>query len=281
MRMRRAAALALCATIAGHACVATADVPEIVTLLRESGAAVEAIGTTPGLTGWHVTRQADDDDPGYTLYVTASGHAVAGVLYDAQGVVLTVDQLRAADQRERQSKFEPQMSAQATIPDASAVPLDPDVISPEPLVLSFADLAAAHSPPPPTSGFSLGQAGPVVHVFADPTCSFSRITVARFAHAALAGKVRLTVIPVALLGADSAYQALAAVDDAAGGQAWFDRSAAEPTPVTSAAVRQNNQAHAATGLDVVPVVRTFSADGAWHDRPGAVSDVAGFLEDLR
>ncbi len=278
MRLRRATALALCATLAGHASNTTADVPGIVTLLRESGASVEAIGVTPGLTGWHVTRSADDDDPGYTLYVTASGHAVAGVLYDAQGVVLTVDQLRAADERERQKNAAP--DAAMWVPDASAVPLDPDYHSPETHPLSRGDFATALSPPPPTTGFSLGQAGPVVHVFADPTCSFSRITVARFAQAAIGGKVRLTVIPLALLGADSAYQALAAVGEE-GGHAWFAREAAEPTPVTSAAVRQNNQAHAATGLDVVPVVRTFSAGGAWHDRAGAVSDVAGFLEDLR
>ncbi len=267
-------ALALATVIATAASAAD---PSIVTLLRESGAKVEAIGSTPGLTGWHVTREGNDD-PGYTLYVTASGHAVAGVLYDAQGVVLTVDQLRAAESRRRQTSTQP--VPPMTVPDASAVDLEPDGTTPEPIVLPPDDFAAAHAPPPPTSGFTLGKAGPLVHVFADPTCSFSRSTVARFAHVALAGKLRLTVIPVALLGVDSAYQALAAVGED-GGQAWFARAAAEPTPVTSAAVRQNNQAHAATGLDVVPVVRTFSADGAWHDHPGAVTDVAGFLEASR
>jgi len=259
---RTIGALALATAIATAASAAD---PSIVTLLRESGAKVEAIGSTPGLTGWHVTRQGDDD-PGYTLYVTASGHAVAGVLYDAQGVVLTVDQLRAAETHARRDAAEP--DASMWIPPATAVDLEPERTS------------APYSPPPPTTGFTLGQAGPVVHIFADPTCPFSRSTVARFAHVALAGKLRLTVIPVALLGTESAYQALAAVGEE-GGHAWFARAAAEPTPVTSAAVRQNNQAHAATGLDVVPVVRTFSADGAWHDHPGAVTDVAGFLEASR
>ena len=273
---RLAAAIVLGAALASHGIAASADVPEIVTLLRESGAVVEAIGTTPGLSGWHVTRPADDNDPGYTLYVTDSGHAVAGVLYGPDGVVLTIDQIRDAEMRERERGLAPQMQSP---PDASSVALDPDAPTPEPIIRAPGDLAGAHAPPP-TSGFTLGQAGPVVHVFADPTCSFSRSTVARFAQAALGGKVRLTVIPVALLGADSAYQALAAVDEE-GGHAWFARAAAEPTPATSAAVRQNNQAHAATGLDVVPVVRTFSAGGAWHDHAGAVSDVAGFLEDMR
>ena len=137
--------------------------------------------------------------------------------------------------------------------------------------------AAALAPPPPTTGFTLGTAGPNIAIFADPLCPYSRSTVARFAEAALRSKVQLTVIPVALLGADSAYQALAAAG-ADGGQAWFERRAAEPTPEASAAVRQNNAAHARTGIDVVPVVRTFGADGAWHDHPGAVTDVAGFLE---
>ena len=246
--------------------------PSIITLLRESGANVEAIGSTPGLTGYHVTREGDATDPGYTLYVTASGHAVAGVLYGPDGVVLTVDQLRTAEMRD--SRTGTQTSAQARVPDASGIALDP--ASPAPPVVPLGDFAAAHTPPPPTTGFSLGQAGPVVQIFADPTCSFSRGTVARFATAALGGKVQLTVIPVALLGADSAFQALAAIDG--GGEAWFDRVSAEPTPVTAAAVRQNNAAHAATGINVVPVIRTFSADGAWHDHAGAVSDVASFLE---
>lgn len=253
---------------------ATID-PEIIALLQDDGATVEFIGAAPGLTGYHVTRPEEEDDPGYTLYVTDSGHAVAGILYGPDGVVLTVDQLRAAEMRARRSESLPDLTSPPPEPAPS-----PALAPPAPLIVTPGDFATPASPPPPTTGFTLGAGGPAVHVFADPTCSFSRATVARFAEAALRGKARLTVIPVALLGADSAYQALAAVGED-GGPAWFERRAAEPTPVSSAAVRQNNAAHAETGLDVVPVVRTFAADGTWHDHAGAVTDVAGFLEGSR
>ena len=134
--------------------------------------------------------------------------------------------------------------------------------------------------PPATTGFTLGTAGPSIAIFADPRCPYSRSTVALFAQAALEGELTLTVIPVALLGADSAYQALAAVGED-GAAAWFSRQAADPTPASAATVRENNAAHAATGLGVVPVVRTLGADGTWHDHAGGVTDVAGFLEGSR
>ena len=222
----------------------------IVSLLREDGATVEYIGATPGLAGYRVTRGPDDS--GWTVYVTPSGHAVVGNLYAPDGLLMTAGQLATAEA----GRAPPSQAADA------ALEIDPqDVDAPG---------------PPPTSGFTLGSAGRTVQIFADPACPFSRSTVARFAHAALQGGLTLEVIPVALLGADSARQALAAVGED-GLAAWFDRREVQPTPATAAAVRRNNAAHAATGLGVVPVLRTFSG-GAWHTQAGAVDDVAAFLK---
>ncbi|MDE0204225.1 MAG: hypothetical protein OXK73_17540 [Rhodospirillaceae bacterium] len=222
----------------------------IVSLLREDGATVDFIGATPGLAGYRVTRP--DDDVGYTLYVTPSGHAVVGTLYAPDGLLVTAQQLAAAEA----GRAPPSQAAD------SALETDPqDVDAPG---------------PPPSHGFTLGSAGRRVQIFADPACPFSRSTVARFAHAALQGELTLEVIPVALLGADSARQALAAVGED-GLAAWFDRRGMQPTPATAAALRENNAAHAATGLGVVPILRTFSG-GAWHAQAGAVDNVAAFLE---
>ena len=227
----------------------------IVTLLKQDGATVTFIGATPGLAGYRVTRGADD--AGWTVYVTPSGHAVVGNLYAPDGLLVTAQQLAAAE------------------------PGQPTPAPPAPAAVSALEIDRedAEAPdPPPSHGFTLGSAGRTVQIFADPACQFSRSTVARFAHAALRGELTLEVIPVALLGADSARQALAAVGED-GLAAWFDRRGMQPTPATAAAVRENNAAHAATGLDVVPVLRTF-AGAAWHTQAGAVDDPAAFLKAL-
>lgn len=234
-----------------------ADDAAIVTLLKEDGASVEFIGATPGLAGYRVTRA--DDSIGYTVYVTPSGHAVVGNLYAPDGLLLTVEQLATAEAGHAPASGAP--PAEPTGSSLASPPPDPG------------------SPRlPPTTGFMLGSAGRLVHVFADPACPFSRSTVARLARAALEGQLRLKVVPVALLGADSAHQALAAVGED-GATAWFDHRAVQPTPATAAAVKENNAALAATGHAIVPLLRTFAA-GTWHVHIGAVDDVAAFLEAL-
>ncbi len=213
---------------------ATPPEPAIIRLLRDDGATVTPIGSGPDLAGYRVTRGAGD--PGYTVYVTPSGHAVVGALYAPDGLLVTARQIAASQAR---------------------------------------SAPAPAAPTPPTTGFVLGSSGPPVHVFADPACPVSRTTVARLALAALQGELMLTVIPVALLGAGSAHLALAAVGRNAA-TAWFEEHTAPPTDRATAAVRANNAHHRATGLDVVPVVRTFDA-GGWHDRAGGIDDVAAFL----
>lgn len=177
------------------------------------------------------------EEEGYTLYVTGEGYAVVGLLYDPQGLLLTADQL-------------------ATLaPTASPA--------------STAEARAS-------GGFVVGTTGPPLRVYADPACPFSRETVARLAAAALEGRLVLEVIPVALLGEESARLALAA----AGAEAWFARATAEPEPGNTARVRANNALFRAAGGTAVPLLVWEDASGARQARTGAVHDVAALLESL-
>ena len=198
------------------------------------------------------------------------------MLYAPDGTVLTVDQLRRAaavgipmEPGARSTlphAIPPPDPGRTSLPFSAAIPWpapqptlpspSPPVIPPDDATLSVEPSVPGTPHDPAATGFSLGSTGRAVTIFADPGCPFSRSTVARFAHAALEGAVRLTVVPVALLSADSAHQALAAVEN--GAEAWFARAAVQPTPATAAAVRGNNAAHGATGLGVVPVRRPRS-----------------------
>ena len=213
-------------------------IADIVDLLAASDAAVEELGDDGGLAGYHVTPAGEDES--YTLYVTPEGYAVVGLLYDGEGLLVTADQL--------------------------------------------ARLAAAPPPPTPSppaealasGGFVLGTTGPPVLVYADPACPFSRSTVARLAAAALEGGLVLEVVPVALLGAESAALALGAAD----AEAWFERRTAEPDRENAPRVRANNARFRAVGGTAVPLLVWEDASGARQSKTGAVDDVAGFLRRL-
>lgn len=211
--------------------LAADDTPAIVGLLNANGASVTAMGVAGGLEGFRVTPAGSDE--AFALFVTASGHAVVGVLYDPQGRLVTADRFDAAP----------------LLPDESRVEA-------------------------PRHGFTMGEAGPSVTVWADPACPYSRETVARFAVAALDGRLVLEVVPVALLGPRSAHMALAALD---GADAWFDRRTAAPEPSRSDRVRSNNAAFAAAGGEAVPLV-VWRAAGTEHRHAGAIADVDAFLE---
>ena len=66
--------------------------PGLVTALRERGAVVRALGERGGLEGYFVELAAGD---AYSLYVTADGHAVTGLLYAPDGTLVTGRQLEA------------------------------------------------------------------------------------------------------------------------------------------------------------------------------------------
>ena len=242
--MRATPFIALCAVVLAGTVperAATAD-PGIVELLLANGAEVEALGILGGLKGYRVRPEGDPE--GYTLYVTATGHAVMGLLYSPAGDLLTAEQLTATS------------TAGETRPQPTATNPREE---------------GAH-------GFTLGHAGPPVRVFADPACRWSRGTVARLAAAALDGRLVLEVVPVAVLGEDSAWMALAAVgDDAA--LAWFGQARGERTDELAARVRLNNEIFAAEGGTAVPLVMWQGPQGTVR-HTGSIDDVAALLQEI-
>lgn len=211
---------------------------DLLDLLAASDAAIAGMGAAGGLDGYHVTPAGEEES--YTLYVTPEGYAVVGLLYDGEGLLVTAEQLA-------------RLAAPAQ-PPATAPPVEE----------------------PATGGFVVGTAGPAVRVYADPACPFSRSTVARLAAAALEGRLVLEVLPVALLGAESARLALGAT----GAEAWFARVQAPPDPENAARVRANNARFRAAGGTAVPLVVWHDGGGMRQETTGAVDDVAAFLAEL-
>ena len=221
---RMAAAMITAAFMAGPA---TAF--EVVDRLRASGAVLHELGRVAGLEGYWVEPA---DGSGWPLYVTETGHAIAGLLHDASGRLLTADQIARLK-------------------------------APRDHVGEAVDQAA----------FRVGTAGSDVVVFADPACSWSRATVARFAMAALEGHLVLHVVPVSVLGQGSAEMARAviAAEDPAG--AWFAASPGGDADAR-ADLDANNRLFADLGGRAVPLV--MRADGTLHE--GAISDPVAWLD---
>ena len=214
----RLAAVCLFVTFTVPAAVAL----EVVDRLRASGAILHELGVVDGLAGYWVEPASGG---GWPLYVTTTGHAIAGLLHDASGRLLTAEQIARL--------AAPPKRVEEAIAQAS---------------------------------LHLGAVGRDVVIFADPACSFSRTTVARFAMAALEGHLVLHVVPVALPGLGSAGMARAviAADDPVG--AWFARPGDGPAS-TQDDLDANNRLFADLGGEAVPLV--MRADGTLHE--GAIS----------
>ena len=231
--------------------------PAIIEALASHGATVESLASVPGLSGYYVTPAGDSS--GYTLYVTAHGHAVMGLLYSPAGVLLTPDRLAAAgmpDEGEARVDAGPPAGEGAHPPVAAAGP--------------------TLSNPAGPFGFTLGAAGPALRVFADPDCRWSRLTVAHLAAEALAGEIVLKIVPVALLGEASAHLAMAAVSEETP-DAWFSKAAAPRSDEAARRVAANNRIFHALGGTAVPLVAWQGPSGR-RIHTGAIlslADLAG------
>ena len=134
-------------------------------------------------------------------------------------------------------------------------------------------------------GFTLGRRGPPVVVFGDARCPWSRSAVARIGREAMAGRLRLHVVPVALLGAASAQRAarIAASPDPA--HAWFARTDGPPEgppagPAARDRIARNNAAFESWGARAVPLILYRSARGGIVHRVGDIADFGAWLQDL-
>lgn len=219
--------------------------------LRAGGARVTGLGERGGLAGWFVEL---GDGSKYSLYVTPDGHAVAGLLYGPRGEPLTPAQLRAAagsgDGRPRMAR-----TPVRGIP-AGAKRAPPGL---------FEKSAAAF-------GFTLGRSGPLVVTLADPGCEFSKSTVEALGRKAVAGRFRLHVVPVGVLGGPSAEMAIRIASSADPALAWFGRDAAPPHRAGARSVEANNALFEAWGEEAVPLT-------AWTSRAGADFYAVGGIGD--
>ena len=129
-------------------------------------------------------------------------------------------------------------------------------------------------------GFTLGKRGPLVVLFGDPGCPWSRSAVARIGREAMAGKLRLHVVPVALLGAASAHRAagIAASSDPA--QAWFGRNDGPAGRHARDRIARNNALFDAWGERSVPLIAHRTMQGGIAHRVGDIADLSAWQREL-
>ena len=182
----------------------------MVAALRANGARILALGEQGGLDG-HFVELADGD--AYGLYLTPDGHAVAGLLYGPDGTLLTGRQIAAARIGSGggvETTAVPPVWEAASIGEVSTTGRshggEATPGAPVQLAHAYADDPAVPGVETlfersvSAFGFTLGHTPSGGHTglavaFADPGCRWSRAAVARLAHLALDGRLRLRIDP--------------------------------------------------------------------------------------
>ena len=255
----------------------------MIAALRANGARVLALGERGGLSG-HFVEVAQGD--AYGLYLTPDGYAVAGLLYAPDGTLLTGRQIAAAgglgadrepeaaryavDERSRELSAASRESVSGTTRLAHAYEESPGIGNAEALFDRSRN----------AFGFTLGRRGPLVTIFADPACRWSRSAVARLGHVALDGKMRLRVVPVGVLGAASAREAAAIASAPDPAIAWFEGPHGSARPEGGRRIADNNALFEAWSAGAVPLIAWRARDGRVVHRLGDIDDIAAWLEEL-
>lgn len=231
----------------------------VVAELRAGGARVTELGERGGLTGWFVELR---DGSKYSLYVTPDGHSVAGLLYGPEGEPLTPAQLRGvAGSRDGYSRVA-QTPARDIPVGAKRAPAG-----------LFEKSVAAF-------GFTLGQSGPLVVTLADPACEFSKSTVETLGRKAVAGRFRLHVVPVGVLGGASAKMAVRIASSADPALAWFGRDVARAHRAGGQWVEANNAVFEAWRESAVPLIAWTSPAGVKVYTVGEIGDVERWAAEV-
>ena len=164
--------------------------PQVIQRLRDRGAGVIELGEAAGVSGYLVHRGRGD---AYAAYVTPGGGLLVGLLIGPGGEDLTARQLAEADAAGLLAGVEVSESRHVTGRPGSGTT---DAVE------------ALFDATQRAEGFTVGDRGPVIHVFADPTCPFSMEHVGDLVAHARAGRLRAHVIPVGLLGERAAVRAV-------------------------------------------------------------------------
>ena len=255
---------------------------DLVNALRDKGAQIMPLGARGGLTGYLVTPVGG---AGYSLYVTGNGHGVAGLLYGPDGVLITGAQLAAVRGENRPAGTAPSSASGAPNPTAnvegagvrdsgaSTETAMPDTATGVSRAALFERSASAF-------GFTLGERGPLVVLFGDPSCPWSRSAVARIGREAMARKLRLHVVPVALLGAASAHHAAGIAASSNPAQAWFARTDGPSGVQARERIAGNNALFDAWGERSVPLIAYRTMQGGIAHRVGDIADLGAWLREL-
>ena len=271
----RAFALLLAAwsTAAWPGDAADASGPDLIEALRANGARVVSLGSRGGLEGYFVNPETAG---GYSLYVTGDGHAVAGLLYGPDGREVTGSQLAAAHVGAAAGSgagLDRRSTEAATTVTAHAAPAEPDPPGAAASRVRLFERSAG------AFGFTLGERGPVVVVLGDAACPWSRSAVASLGREALAGRLQLRVVPVAILGADAARRAVAIASHPDPASAWFEGPEHPADRAGAERIARNNALLDAWGADAVPLIAWTARDGAVRHRIGDIDDVGAWLKD--
>ena len=239
--------------------------------LRANGAEVRPLGRRGALEGWLVTPRGKQP---YTLYVDESGHGVMGLLFAPDGRELTARQVESAGKTasrlpgDIRKWTEPDESQARPAATASRVVLGADRSGSAPAP-SAGVLEASLA----VEGFDLGEAGPQVAIFADPTCLPSRLAVAELSRRALAGEIRLRVVPVGARGAEAEAMAALVLGSGDRAKTWFTLDREDEWPALSAdaaaGVALNRRLFERTGSAFVPFTLKREADGGIASLVGA------------
>ena len=255
--------------------------PAVVAALRANGARVLALGDRGGLRG-HFVELADGD--AYGLYLTPDGHAVAGLLYGPDGTLLTGRQIAAARGVRHPSGGigTAEERSVSSVAAASEISAGGDMrlthaYGDDPAVPGIEGLFERSVS---GFGFTLGNAGSAVAVFADPGCRWSRAAVARLARPAIDGHLRLRVIPVGVLGAASAREAAAIASTRDPAMAWFEGARGPAGPEGGRRIARNNALFDAWGAGAVPLIAWRARDGRVAHRVGDIDDIDAWLGGL-
>ena len=261
---------------------ARAAEPDLVSALRDQGAQIMPLGARGGLAGYLVTPVGG---AGYSLYVTNDGLGVAGLLYGPDGMLLTGGQLAAVRGENHLASAAPSSASGAPNPTAnvegagwrdsgaSTEAATPDKSTGVSRAVLFERSASAF-------GFTLGERGPLVVLFGDPGCPWSRSAVARIGREAMAGKLRLHVVPVALLGAASAHRAAGIAASSNPAQAWFARTDGPSGVQARELIAGNNVLFDAWGERSVLLIAYRAMQGGIAHRVGDIADLGAWLREL-
>ena len=270
--------------------------------LRANGAEVKPLGRRGALEGWLVTPRGQRP---YTLYVDGSGYGVMGLLFSPDGTEVTGRQIEGFRERTATEGTEQGQRGQGRSPGLPAsrvraaterMPGDSHTRPGDAYRTLLADARQAPSEGASrvsggqgsfvsaslpgifemalaVEGFDLGESGPQVAIFADPSCLPSRAAVAELARRALAGEIRLRVVPVGARGAEAEVMAALVLGSEDRARGWFTLDREDEWPALGAdsagGVALNRRLFERTGSEFVPYSLMRGEDGRIHSMIGA------------